>query len=567
MHEPYRFRRSFNAALLALAGLLAATLGAPGQASAQRAPAGGDVTGVVLAIEQDEIIVDVGADRGAAIGDSVEIWRPLKLKHPVTGKVFTDRFLIGTLVLSQVRPVLSLAKVVGALTRDPEKGDIIIMASKSSAAQPTDMKPAPKPPSSDPYEEASAPAGGDPDPEVAAIAKMLDKLRGADPVQRIRVYEDYVRTQPKGRFARFLYEEAQALRKVYELEKKRQTDVEKREPKQEEGPVLRAFEKPSEAAGGQPLRLAVELSDKATGAVLHVRGAGQPAYASYPMAPAGAGYFSATIPEDKMTGPEVQFFIEAATAAGTVVPVVGKSGAPERVELKPPPLGPPKSKTAQTVMVLTDYADYNRFRGNDRVWQTEGVFQVRYGDTGVRALRSGFGVYRGVGGAVEELDVQNLEPRRVGLTYGYLELEVAPLKAFSVIGRTVVGLDEDGVTGGGQVLLRIGNDLQTNLVLGGELLGGVGLRGFTQLELNTFPRFPILLRIEVSNQPAGARASDDQIGLDTVAQGSGEVGGRGIVQVGWRIVDPLVLSVRGSFQGRTINHAGPGFGGAVSYTW
>jgi hypothetical protein len=148
-----------------------------------------------------------------------------------------------------------------------------------------------------------------------------------------------------------------------------------------------------------------------------------------------------------------------------------------------------------------------------------------------------------------------------------VETEIGAHKLFSIIGRTVVGLDEDGVAGGGQILFRIGNDLQTNLILGGELLGGVGLRGITQLELNTFRRFPILLRIEVSNQPAGATATRVEREKEGVSMGGGEVGGRGIAQVGWRILDPLVVSVRGSFQGRTINHAGPGFGAAVSYQW
>jgi hypothetical protein len=76
-----------------------------------------------------------------------------------------------------------------------------------------------------------------------------------------------------------------------------------------------------------------------------------------------------------------------------------------------------------------------------------------------------------------------------------------------------------------------------------------------------------VLRIEVTNQPAGGDVSLDQRDKEGLAKGAAEVGGRGIAQVGWRIVDPLVVSVRGSFQGRNINHAGPGFGGAVSYTW
>ena len=38
-------------------------------------------------------------------------------------------------------------------------------------------------------------------------------------------------------------------------------------------------------------------------------------------------------------------------------------------------------------------------------------------------------------------------------------------------------------------------------------------------------------------------------------------------QVGYRLLPGFVVSARGSFQGRTIQHAGPGFGGGASYTW
>lgn len=572
----YRYRRRIAALVLAFAGAPAALAGLTSPALAQPAARGapaaaGDVMGVVLAIEADELLLDLGEKSGAAGGDTVEIWRPVKLKHPVTGKIFTDRFLIGSLSIKQVRPAMSLAQPTGALSREPQVGDVVILPRAAGSSTPV----APAAPNTGTGGSAppSASAGDAPRPtsqedrEAIAIAVMLDNLRGADPVERIRAYENYVRTQPKGRFARVLYEEAQALRKVYELDRRKQDDVKRGAESPRAERLLRNFEEPSETVSGAPLRLAVELSDTATGAVLHARTKGQPAYTSFPMAPAGGGYFAATLPAQMIVEPEISFFIEATTPAGTAVPVVGQSGSPEVVKVLRPPLPPPRDKLDATVMLLTDFADYNRLRGNDRVWQTEGYFGLRYGDTGVRALRTGFGVYRGVGGTVRDLDELGRSPREVGLTYGYLETEVGVVKAFSVIGRAVVGLDDDGVAGGGQLLIRIGNDLQTNLVIGGELLGTVGARGITQLELNTFPRFPILLRIEVTNQPAGARASRDQVDDPTISQGSGEVGGRGIAQVGMRIVDPLVVSVRGSFQGRTINHAGPGFGAAVSYQW
>jgi hypothetical protein len=63
---------------------------------------------------------------------------------------------------------------------------------------------------------------------------------------------------------------------------------------------------------------------------------------------------------------------------------------------------------------------------------------------------------------------------------------------------------------------------------------------------------PIVLRSEVTNQPAGTGS---------------DVGVRLIGQVGYRILPHLVLAGRVSYQGRTINHAGPGVGAAVGYAW
>ena len=52
----------------------------------------------------------------------------------------------------------------------------------------------------------------------------------------------------------------------------------------------------------------------------------------------------------------------------------------------------------------------------------------------------------------------------------------------------MIGLEDDGVNGGAQALLRIGNDRDTNLSIGGEVLGGIGLRGITELQLATASR-------------------------------------------------------------------------------
>ena len=75
------------------------------------------IEATVLAIQGDELVLDLGTASGATDGTSVELWRPVKLKHPVTGKMLTDRFHIGMLAIVQIRKTMALARANGALSR------------------------------------------------------------------------------------------------------------------------------------------------------------------------------------------------------------------------------------------------------------------------------------------------------------------------------------------------------------------------------------------------------------------------------------------------------------------
>jgi len=562
-------RRRGHGAISALAGvaLSLALFGATLPAWAQ-AKTGGDVRATVVSLDGEDLVVDLGAGQGATEGTLVELWRPVKLRHPVSGKFLEDRFRIGTLQLTQVRPTLSLAQPSGELARAAQVGDLVIFVttSASTTSTPTTTQPTGTGGSTS---TGTAPTGEPPaesklDAEAREVAEMFDSLQGTDLVTRIRKYEEYVRKSPKGRYARVLYEEAAALRRL--VEGKEPTKRRSSEPRESEDPVLRNFEPPREVLEGAPLELVVQLSDDATGALLHYRRKGEPVFETVNMIPNGPAYWAGRIPQAKILPSEIEYFIEATSSKGVAFAVVGGPGAPKEVTVVPvPKIGPPRQVGASATL-LTDYADYNRLRGNDWSWQTEGIFGLRYDDVGVRALRTGFGVYRGRGGSLQDLDVDNLKGRPVGLTYGYLETEVGFHRLFSMIGRLAIGLQDVGVTGGGQIIFRIGNDRDTNLLLGGELLGGVGLRGFTQLELNTVKKVPILVRTEVTNQPAGGTRNPASVGTNESA-GENEIGVRAIVQAGYRFTPSFVASLRLSFQGRTIDHAGPGFGGAVGYTW
>ena len=581
---------------LCLAGaLLGAIYSRPARAAGPAEVSSETLEGHVVAFELGDVVVDVAGDRGATTGATLELWRPLNIKHPVTGQMVSDRFLIGRLRLVQVRGALSLALPDGKLAQPAQPGDIVVLhrpsaaraaakpslsdtASASASASATAtaattteppstgpaIAPSPAPEASKTSTTPVEPGSGD--AEAAEVSAIFDQLRGASVRRRVLAYEAYVTHHPHGKYAVVLYEEAAHLRRLVEYES---GDAKSASDKQES--ALRNFEPPREARSHTPLRIAVELSNAPVAAVIHSRNSGEVAYHTAPMSRVGDGYFSATIEAGRLNAPRLEYFIEGVASDGRPMFVLGSAMEPQVVNVEDVPTPKPALRVPATVTVSTDYADWNNFKGNDVVWQTEGSVGMRFQDVGVRAARMGFGVYRGVGGSLAELDQEKLSGRRVGLTYGYLEGEFGLSHFTSIIGRLVIGLEDDGVNGGAQALLRIGNDRETNLTIGGEALGGIGLRGITELQLATFPRVPILFRTEVTNQPAGSALIRTNAPLPSgavgVAEDQGEVGARAIAQVGYRFLPDLVVAARGSYQGRTINHAGPGFGGAVTYQW
>ena len=518
------------ACVLTLASLSAA---ASAQGTLPVRPAAPDAA--IIAIDTGELVLDVGAARGVHEGDLVELWRPVRLRHPVTGQMLVDRFRIGTLRLTQVRSALSLSVLEGAVSRPPAVGDVVILAERPRETS------APSAPSASPYEARptstppTVPSATPLDPDGQALGELMSTLTGSDPASRTVAYESFVRAHPRSRFVKVLREEVVALRAAHEAPgaKNRQWSAPKLD----------------RVRAGEPQQFAVELDMQFVGAVVHVRRMGAAAYRSVPMASLGPRYWAATLPGDVMTEGGMEYFVEGVPKDAAAVAIIGTAEEPRLVEVDALPGSPKPPGTLAQVSLQSEFASFNAKRANDYVWQTEGSVGWRLHDQGIRAIRSGFGVLRGEGGSLKDLDELNKPPTTVGLTYGYIEAEVALSSSTSLIGRPILGLRDNGITGGAQGFIRIGNDLRTNLSIGGEVLGSVGQRGIVQLDWRTVPRVPIVLRTEVTTQPAS----------------SGDVGARAIAQVGYQLTSELVVAARASYQGRTINHAGPGAGLAVSY--
>ena len=539
------------ARLLYISGAAALALAVARPAHAQAHPAPGDAT--VVAIDSGELVVDIGATRGVRDGDVLELWRPVRLRHPVTGAMLVDRFRIGSLRLTQVRSALSLSVIEGAVSRPPATGDVVVLQERGSAgpvgvvkattpvtakggmpgtATATAEKPAEKTTEgTTPTTPTIAPVDGD----ARALGEMMTALTGSDPAHRALAYETFALSHPRSRFARVLREEVEALRAPAHTEKTYQWSA----------PRL------DRVRAGEPQSFAVELDPAFVGAVVHVRHKGAAGYRSLPMENVGPRYWAATLPGDAITDGGMEYFVEGVPKESAAVAVIGTAATPRDVVVEALPGAPRPPGTLAQVSLQSEYASFNTKRANDYVWQTEGSVGWRLHDEGIRAIRSGFGVLRGEGGPLVALDELGQAPTKVGLTYGYVEAEFAPSHSYAFIARPILGLRERGITGGALAFVRIGNDLTTNLSVGGEVLGSVGQRGIVQLDWRTIKRVPVVLRTEVTNMPAG----------------SSDVGARAIAQVGYQLTNELVVAVRGSYQGRTINHAGPGAGLAVSYQW
>ena len=512
------------------------------------------VEGTLVAVDGHDLVVDLGGSRGIVEGEMLELWRPLRVKHPVTGKVLVDRFRIGSLRVGQVQRTLSLARPDGETTRQPAAGDVVLVRRALTSAPPL---PAPASSAGAAAHEEQPRTTEVADPEARELSALFEELRGKDPMERVRKYQEFAARHPEGRYSATLREEA-ALLVMRAAVSRGATEV-----------ALLKHAAPDEVRADAPLRLAFVV-EGATAGVLHVRAAGQPAYVSTPLVESGRGYLVATVDPSLVRAPGFAYFAEATDEGGRTRPLFRAADAPREVAVRGPATLATSGQT-RTAAMFGEYALYGPAKpGNDYVWQTEGAFGARLGDVGLRAVRSGFGVLRGAGGSLKELDEQGAAPRRVGLTYGYVEVEVAPERSWALIGRGIVGLRNDGLGGGAQSFVRVGSDRTTNLLIGGEVLGGVGLRGIAELTWRTIPRVPIVLRSEVTNQPAGGGGSPDTTVDEqgrAVARGTSEVGARAIVQVGYRVTDALELAVRASYQGRTIHHAGPGFGAGATYTW
>lgn len=500
-------------------------------------PSATPLSATVVAVDGDQLVVDLSRKQ-VREGAVLTLYRTIEVKHPTSGAALKDRFPNGRVRVLQVGDALSIVKPEAQPARPPIVGDRVEEDSAKVAPRSCEQC------------ELLADA-------QRTILTVFGESLGKTPEERIAVFKAHLEKQPNSPFRGWLEYEIKyfssgrfAASAVRHARDSFDTSVQ----------GLVKVGTLSSVQAGFPVELGVyappEVKLRAV-SVLIVR-EGDATYRRYPVALDERGQGRLRIPAELVQAPRFSYFVEVQLPDNRTIPALASASRPEHCEVEPVPHTPPQNDRSR-VRAVTEYVSFDGLSGRDHYYLFEGDFLLRTTTRVLEGVRVGYGHYRGEGGTVADLDERRLAPRPAAFTYGYLEAIFALHELFALMPRIEVGLgrpnDETSTSSrvrpGGQLRVRIGRARGTHLVLGGESTPEIGQRAFVGLTLGLLEKVPLAFEVHVTDQPVNT----DELGV------------RAVVEVGYRPSEVFALAARASYQGRTIDHAGPGLGFAATFGW
>ena len=538
-----------------------------------------DGQATIVAINAAEVVLDVGAYQGLELGAEVALYRLIRARHPVTGVLLEDRFLVGRVRVEEVAGALSIVRPPPAMLQLLHAGDpvqyeplrVVAVAPVVQAKATPD--PANPMAANCPACAACPPtlAGKDADAETTAVTAAFRQTLGKTPQERLLIWRAFLNEWPTGRYV-------QAVRAELNLWSAETKGASGRAAVR--APVIE-HRTPGPVRVGEEVWLAFASADwsAVTDIRVHVRRMGDGAYELFRPEPSGRLQRRLRLP-DAFTADAagLQYTVEVALVEGGNLRF-GSAQAPLEIDVQPPLTAQGKyAPHSTTFRIGGEYVDFNRFRGDDREVAGEAELIYRLQDPGwLYAFGIGYGVMNGVGGAVAPVDqfttagVRQLHSTgpRAGLPvlrndtmnvhsasfkYAWLSAELALHPVVHVLGRLVVGVSgsqtNDGLDAGVEAYLRLGSERGTNLRIGGSTMADMGRAGSLALTTTVVERLPMTVLIEATNRPV---ASD--IGL------------RLIYEATWWTTDAFGLTGRLGYNLRTIEHVGMSAGGGLTLRW
>ncbi len=496
----------------------------------------------VLRIEGADAFVDLGRSDATQPGERLRVYRVVEARHPATGKVLRDRFLLGEVVVLEAGETLSRISAPDELLARMEVGDEVeSMDAPAPRERPT--TPGAATPAQPPAANAPATAGPS-DAERAALRTAWNTALKLPPAERARVWEGFLANWPQSDLAGPIRTEISLLREAPAA------SATTKVPASPVAPVLKVSA-PTSALTDE--LITVSLSSLAgptpRAAMVHWREKGSPTYRTVHMSAEPHGHFRATLPQGAATEPGLEYYVEAVEPAGATLAASGNPARPQSITVRRPPRDERiELRNRSRVRVSNEYVDFNRFKGNDVYNLFEADFLYRVYTT-VHAVRVGFGNYRGTGTPRELLDTGG-PGEEVGYTYGFSELELRLHPSLALLLKATAGVNREGLKGGFDLGLRIGSETGTSLLIRGASIADIGQRASLALAWDAVKDWPMSAEVVVTNEPIGE-----------------DLGVRLIYTVGRSITPWLDISGRVSYQLRDINHSGLGFGLGTTFHW
>jgi hypothetical protein len=528
-------------------------------AAARTAQAYAPVRATVLHIDGDEIVIDLGHSQ-ISQAQTLVVYRTLEVRHPLSRKLLRDRFVIGELQVVQAGESLSVTRLRGAASHPPAVGDTV------------ELPPSPKPavalraPESAPATQATAsltgqsaaaePAQSDPTAERVLLSYWYASL-SQPPAARAQLFDDYLQRSPASAYAPSLQDEIRYLR---QLDTVMRRDAAGRGDSEAAARSIEMLPLTA-ASAGRSVELAARarVPNDLRGLILHVRSLEASGYHSIAMELDARGHARARSPAELVKPPGIAYFIVAVDSEGHGSAALGSPSQPKIAVVRGAVRARVRRERATRVRFSSELVSFDGTSGRDYYLVNEGDFLYRVRHGLLYGVRMGYGNLRGEGGSVEQLDVQRLEPSPAGFSYGFFEIELELHRLFGAAMRGTLGLgrpddprsQRDGITGGFQARARIGEAEGPHLMLAGELMPEIGQRAYLALVWEAIERLPMTTEIVVTDQPVN----------------SDELAVRLIFEAGYRFTDRITVSLRPSYQLRTIRHAGPGIGMAATFDW
>jgi len=500
------------------------------------------VRGAVVRVEAQEIYVNLGRDRGVGDGAALRIKRAIVLHHPVTKAVVEDWIPIGSAAVTQAGGVLSRA-IVGDLIDQIRIGDTVEVLIEHHD------------PSPQPAQTATIKIAPAVDSVTAELMGLFSSLVGQPLDVRITAWERYLSSHPGSPYADGVRRELEAMHSLRD-ELRAPTAI-----RDGFAPVKVLHNAPTIAEPRRALALMflIEQPEHLASAYLHYRTAGARTFTRVLLAREHDRYLRGAIPAEAVRAPGVEYFVEASSPDGRSGLAIGSPGTPIAIDVSGPSLIDTFASVPgqSSFKIAAEYLSWNALDARvgdrtDRLFHSTIDFTYRLPGF-VESFGVGYGVYAGTGGSANQVWTITSPAPSTAFQYGYADVEVgghADKVHVSVGGQVIAGVDRDGFGMGGEGRIRIGERVGTSLSIIGRSIERVGFLSDIRFATQPTRLFVIGLSVGATDQPAhgdiGVKLGGD---LELVS------------------IRNVSLMLKGSWQGRSTDHAGLGGGAGLGFYW